>query len=153
MSPTNYAVPTGNFLDEWLEENQMTRADLARRLGASRKHVSQLVSGKVPLSYELAENLELVTGVPARIWNNYELQYQSDLAPLRKDSVLKARFSDVMRFPIDYLRRRGHITWVRSCRRGARTLGVLQRRRRRFIAVLCATTAGGLSPVAGIRSR
>lgn len=110
MSTTNYAVPTGNFLDEWLEENQMTRAELARRLGASRKHVSQLVSGKVPLSYELAENLELVTGVPARIWNNYELQYQSDLARLRKDSVLKARFSDARLFPIDYLRRRGHIT-------------------------------------------
>lgn len=98
MSATNCAVPTGIFLDEWLEENQMTRADLARRLGASRKHVSQLVSGKVPLSYELAENLELVTGVPARIWNNYELQYQSDQARLRKDSVLTGRFGDAMKF-------------------------------------------------------
>jgi HTH-type transcriptional regulator/antitoxin HigA len=110
MSTTNYAVPTGSFLDEWLEENQMTRAELARRLGVSRKHISQLVAGKVPLSYDLAESLELVTGVPTRVWNNYEVRYQADRARLRRDDVLERRFSEARAFPIDYLRRRGCVT-------------------------------------------
>lgn len=109
MSTTNYAVPTGSFLDEWLDENKMTRAELARRLGVSRKHVSLLVAGRVPLSFPLAEDLELVTGVSARVWNNYEALYQADLARLRKDAVLEGRFAEALKFPIEYLRRRGHV--------------------------------------------
>lgn len=110
MSTTNYAVPTGSFLDEWLEENKMSRSELARRLGVSRKHVSQIVAGKVPLAYPLANDLEIVTGVKAHVWNNYEAQYQSDLARLRKDEVLETRFDEALAFPIAYLRNRGWIT-------------------------------------------
>jgi HTH-type transcriptional regulator / antitoxin HigA len=116
MSTTNYAVPTGSFIDEWLEENQMTRAELARRLGVSRKHISQLVAGKVPLSYGLADDLEIVTGVSARVWNSYEAQYQADVARLRKDKVLAARFDEAGCFPLEYLRKRGCIRASRTNR-------------------------------------
>ncbi len=107
---TNYAVATGEFIAEWLEENGLKQSDLARRLGVSRKLVSELISGKARLSDSVAQNLELVTGVPARIWMNYEMLYRSDAARLAKDSALIERFSDFARLPLKYLRLRGVVT-------------------------------------------
>ncbi len=115
---TNYAVATGEYIAEWLDENDVTRTDLAIRLGLTRKHVSQLVGGKVPLSFKIAEDLELVTGVEARIWNNYESKYRADLARLQKDELLSSRFQEAQNFPLAYLRARGAISSDRNDRAG-----------------------------------
>ncbi|UNX53658.1 helix-turn-helix domain-containing protein [Georgenia sp. TF02-10] len=81
MSATpDYIVTTGDFITEWMEHQGVNAAELARRLGVSRKHLSELLSGKAPLSHPLALALERVTGVPARIWNQYESGYRGDLA-------------------------------------------------------------------------
>ncbi|GAC00405.1 putative Xre family DNA-binding protein [Gordonia namibiensis NBRC 108229] len=107
---TNYAVPTGEFIAEWLEENEMRPAELARRAGVSRKHISELIHGKATLSFDVAESLEIVTRVPARIWMNYESQYRADVARLQRDEAIGARFGDIGKFPLDYLRRIGAVT-------------------------------------------
>lgn len=111
---TNYAVATGEFIAEWLEENGLKQSELARRLGVSRKLVSELIAGKARLSDSVAQNLEFATGVPARVWMNYELLYRSDAARLAKDSALAERFSDFARLPLKYLRLRGVITAAAS---------------------------------------
>jgi addiction module HigA family antidote len=76
----NYIVTTGDFITEWMEDAGINAAELARRLGVSRKHFSELLAGKAPLSANLAIALERVTGVPARLWNAYEAGYRDDLA-------------------------------------------------------------------------
>lgn len=69
MSATpNYVVSTGDYIAEWMEDEGINQAELSRRLGTSRKHVSELLSGKASLSHEVALDLERVTGVPARLW-------------------------------------------------------------------------------------
>ena len=50
-----YAVPTGDFIEEWLE-NGMSQAELARNLGCTPKHVSKLIHG-APLTNEFALQL------------------------------------------------------------------------------------------------
>lgn len=81
MSATpDYVVTAGDFVADWMETEGINAAELARRLGVSPKHVSELLSGKAPLSHPLALALERVTGIPARIWNQYESGYRSDLA-------------------------------------------------------------------------
>ncbi|RJF40365.1 addiction module antidote protein, HigA family [Actinomyces sp. 2119] len=72
----NYVVPTGDFVEEWMEDQGVSAAELSRRLGVSRRHVSRLLHGEVPLSREMALRLEEVTGVPARIWNLHETGYR-----------------------------------------------------------------------------
>lgn len=76
----DYIVTTGA---EWMEEQGINEAELARRLKITRKHVSKLLSGKGPLSHSIALSVERVTGVPARIWNQYESGYRSDLGVLK----------------------------------------------------------------------
>ena len=61
----DYVVPTGDFSEEWMEEEGINAAELARRLDVSRKHVSELLRGKAPLSHDMALRLENTTGVPA----------------------------------------------------------------------------------------
>lgn len=87
-SNPDYAVPTGEFISEWLDENAMSQAELARRLGVSRKHVSKLIDGSAPLSHEVGHDLALVTGIAARIWMNQEALYREDLERIRAESSL-----------------------------------------------------------------
>lgn len=59
----DYIVTTGDFIAEWMEREDISAAELLRRLGVSRKHMSELLSGKAPLSQAVALKLDPVTGI------------------------------------------------------------------------------------------
>ena len=75
----DYAVPPGETLREVIEEKGLSQTDLAIRAGLADKTISQIMNGVAPISYETAEKLEMVLGVPARFWNNRESQYREAL--------------------------------------------------------------------------
>ena len=78
---TDYAVATGEFIEEWLDDHDMTAAELARRTGCSRKHISTVLAG-ARVTPEFASKLELVTHVPAERWLALEGQYRADVERL-----------------------------------------------------------------------
>jgi len=106
----NYAVAPGEHIEEWLEEHGINAAELARRLDVTPKHVSELLSGKAPLSATIALGLERVTGIPARIWNSFEAGYREDLARLAEEDKLAAQYEQAKLFPLAYLRKWEFIT-------------------------------------------
>ena len=106
----DYVVPTGDFIEEWMEEEGINAAELARRLDVSRKHISELLRGKAPLSHDMALRLENTTGVPARIWNLHEAGYQAALARQAADAKLIAQYDRAKEFPLGYLRKHSFIT-------------------------------------------
>lgn len=112
-STTDYAVATGEFIEEWLEDNDMRPAELARRMGVSRKHVSKLVAG-APLTPDIATRLELVTGVPSRRWLALESLYRADLARLALEVDLAANKELLSEVPLSDLRKRGYVTVTRA---------------------------------------
>lgn len=105
----DYIVATGEHIEEWMEDEGVNAAELSRRLGATPKHVSELLSGKAPLSARLALDLERVTGIPARIWNMYEAGYRTALAEREAEASLAAQYDEATRFPLRYLRKFGFI--------------------------------------------
>ncbi|MGH3349030.1 MAG: ImmA/IrrE family metallo-endopeptidase [Nocardioides sp.] len=105
----NYIVTTGDFIAEWMDDEGINAAELARRLGTSRKYVSELLSGKAPLSHPMALSLEQVTSVPARIWNLYESGYRSELASRAAEGDLAAQYQQAKAFPLTFLRKFGYI--------------------------------------------
>jgi len=115
----NYTVATGDHIAEWMEDEGVNAAELARRLGTTRKHVSELLSGKAPLSHQFALGLERVTGVPARIWNQYESTYRGDLARIAEQVELEAQYERAKEFPLPYLRKFGFITATARDRAGS----------------------------------
>jgi len=102
----DYAPPPGETLRELLDEKGMTQADLARRTGLSPKHVNQLVHGVVPLSADVAGRLELVTGMPARLWNRLEADYQSILTRNRQRGAFEQAADWLDEMPVKELVRR-----------------------------------------------
>lgn len=105
----DYIVATGEHIEEWMEDQGVNAAELARRLGVTPKHVSELLSGKAPLSARLALDLERVTGIPARIWNMYEAGYRTALAERDAEAGLAEQYDEATRFPLSYLRKFGFI--------------------------------------------
>lgn len=106
----DYVVSTGDYIAEWMDDEGINAAELSRRLGVTRKHVSELLSGKAPLSHNMALALERVTGVPARLWNLYEAGYRDSVARIEADRTLAEQFPLVQEFPLTYLRKFGFIT-------------------------------------------
>ncbi|MGL5825359.1 MAG: ImmA/IrrE family metallo-endopeptidase, partial [Nocardioides sp.] len=93
----------------WMEGEGINAAELARRLGATPKHVSELLSGKAPLSHAMSLALARVTGVPARIWNLYESGYRGAVASTTADEALADQYDAAQQFPLRYLRKHGII--------------------------------------------
>lgn len=112
-STTDYAVATGEFIEDWLADNEMRPAELARRMGVSRKHVSKLLAG-APLTPDVATRLELVTGVPARRWLALESLYRADLARLALEVDLAENKDLLDEVPLSDLRKRGFVTVTRA---------------------------------------
>lgn len=106
---SDYAVPTGDFIREWLEENELSQADLARAMGVSAKHVSKLLAG-ASLSPDIALKLEFVTGIPARIWLQQEATYRADVVRLGLEESLTNEKELALEFPIAELRRMGVVS-------------------------------------------
>lgn len=64
----DYAIHPGVYLNELLEARGMHQAELAIRLGITKKHLSNLINGKVPVTLELAHSLE-------KVFNDYAVKY------------------------------------------------------------------------------
>lgn len=72
----NYAVTPGETLGEVIESLCMTQKELATRTGLTEQTIIRILKGALPITFETANSLEIVTGIPARMWNNLEMQYR-----------------------------------------------------------------------------
>jgi plasmid maintenance system antidote protein VapI len=82
MAETNYAVAPGEYITEWLEENEMDTSTLARRLGVPDKYVPQLLAGHMALFEPMLVKLADLTGIPVDWWKRLDTQYWKDKARL-----------------------------------------------------------------------
>lgn len=68
-----HGTPTpGQAILEGLEWLKMDKAEFARRLGVTSEVLENLIVGTQPITKELAEALESVTGSPAAYWRMLE---------------------------------------------------------------------------------
>lgn len=103
----DYAVPPGDTLLEVMESLEMTQKELAVRTGLTEQTLTRIFKGVQPVSYETANRLELVTQVPARMWNNLEAQYREQLAKLAERRRLGTNIQWLKTIPTKELIERG----------------------------------------------
>lgn len=65
----------------------MNQKELATRLDISEKHMSNILKGSSPITYETALKLESVIGPGARFWMNLETNYQINKARKNKNRL------------------------------------------------------------------
>lgn len=102
-------VPAGETLNEWLDREDMTQVEFAKRTRLTPKHVNQVVKGNVGISPEVALAFERVTSIPARYWTQLDANYQTARHRLQEADDLLERVELVDRFPIRELERKGCI--------------------------------------------
>ncbi len=86
----DYAVPPGETLLETMHTLGMTQKEFAVRSGLTVQTLSRIFRGAQPITYETADRLEMVTGVPARFWNNLEALYREQLAKVERMSSIES---------------------------------------------------------------
>jgi addiction module HigA family antidote len=105
----DYAVAPGETLLEVMTSLEMNQKELAKRLELTEQTLIRIFKGEQPISYATAGRLELVTGVPARFWNNLEAQYREQLASLEERQRLAAHLDWLKTIPVKELLERGCI--------------------------------------------
>jgi HTH-type transcriptional regulator/antitoxin HigA len=70
------AFPPGDVIKEELGERDLSQAELAEIMGRSPKEISDLISGKRPVSPAMAKELQAAFGPSAQYWMNLESSYR-----------------------------------------------------------------------------
>lgn len=79
----DYTIHPGAYFEELLEEGGMHQAKLAIRLGITKKHLNNLINGKVPVTFELAHSLEKVfNDYSTKYWLSLQATYDINRRPL-----------------------------------------------------------------------
>jgi HTH-type transcriptional regulator / antitoxin HigA len=101
----NWAVHPGEILEERLEVFGLTQAEFARRSGLTTKLVSEIISGKNPVSPVTARAIAPVVGLQPIVWLN--LQSEWSLFEARRNAALPASAESLFkRLPIAELKKR-----------------------------------------------
>ena len=110
-SKTYLAIPPGESIKEQLEYRGMTQKEFAARMNMSEKHISHLLNGEVQLTPETAVKLEMVLGVPASVWSNYEALYREEIIKVNIENSMEEDVKLAKRFPYKEMEALG---WVPS---------------------------------------
>ena len=105
----DYAVPPGATLLEVMESLEMTQKELALRTDLTEQTLTRIFKGEQPVSYETANRLELVTQVPARLWNNLEAQYREQKAKQEERQRLESNIEWLKTIPTKELIERDYL--------------------------------------------
>lgn len=96
----DYVSPPGETLQEVLEEQGITQAELAERTGRPKKTINEVVNGKAAITPETALQLERVLNIPASFWNNREQQYREALARQDEQRRLHEQITWLDKIPV-----------------------------------------------------
>jgi HTH-type transcriptional regulator/antitoxin HigA len=102
-------ISPGEILTKELRRQRITQKELAVILGRSEKFISQLITGKVRLTYDVAYDLERALQVPTSKWNAAEAAFQDVLARNARYEALKTDeiAAWVEKFPYDAMASEG----------------------------------------------
>ena len=105
--------PPGDDILETIEYIKMSQAELADRLGKTASKVHDLITGKEPITYNTALQLEKVLGIDAQFWLNREMNYRTKLARIEQEEVLEEGKDWLLQQPIKDLKKCGYIKAVK----------------------------------------
>jgi len=101
--------PPGDTILETIEHIKMSQAELADRLGKTASKVHDLITGKEPITYNTALQLEKVLGIDAQFWLKREINYRTKLARIEQEEALEDAKEWLKQQPIKELKKCGYI--------------------------------------------
>jgi HTH-type transcriptional regulator/antitoxin HigA len=96
---SDMAIPPGEYLEEVLEDAEISQAELARRMGRPSQAINEIVKGDKAITPETALQLEQVLGVSAQFWSTLETEFRLILAKQQQQEEIKLEESLISEFP------------------------------------------------------
>ena len=91
----------------------MNQKELAARLDLTQKHLSNIINGNAPITYDTALKLESVIGPSAQFWMNLETNYQLSKARLEEQEKLDLDLEILKAIPYNEMSK---LEWVKVTR-------------------------------------
>lgn len=107
------AIPPGETIRENMIFLGMNQKELAARLDITPKHLSNIINGNAPITYDTALKLESVIGPSAQFWMNMETNYQLNKARLEEQEKLELDLEILSKIPYKEMSDFG---WVEATR-------------------------------------
>ncbi len=105
----DWISPPGETIADLIEEREWSQAELAKRLGYTTKHISQLINGKASITEETALRLENVLGSSTSFWLSREAQYRAKLAQQESEADFQQWVPWLEELPVKELMNQGAI--------------------------------------------
>lgn len=70
------AFHPGYYIGELIDEMEITQEEFAKMLGTTTKTLSELVTGEIRLSDEIAERLSNMLGTSIEMWLNLRTEFE-----------------------------------------------------------------------------
>jgi HTH-type transcriptional regulator/antitoxin HigA len=99
----------GDVIIETLEHIKMNQTELSIRMGKTPSKISDVISGKEPITVATALQLEKVLGIDAQFWLNRETLYREKLSRIEQEEVLEECLDWLKTQPLKELKKSGYI--------------------------------------------
>lgn len=76
------AFHPGSYVEDVIDELNLTQAEFAKQLGIPTKTVTNIINGEDNISNDIANRLEKLTGISAKTWINLQTNYDNKRASL-----------------------------------------------------------------------
>lgn len=81
------AFHPGSYIEEIVDELNITQAEFAERLGTSSKTVSKLINGEERISKDIANKLAKLTGISIETWLNLQVSYDIKMLEIEESQI------------------------------------------------------------------
>ena len=88
------AFHPGQYVEELIEDYNVTQKEFAERLGVSAKTVSKIVNAEESISKETAHKLAKLSGVSMQTWLNLQNAYDVKVAEIFLEDLLRKEDHD-----------------------------------------------------------
>lgn len=82
------AFHPGSYIEDIIDELNITQDEFAKRMGVSSKTISKIVNGKANITEVLAEKLSRFTGTSFKTWMNLQASYNKKVIEIKNKMAL-----------------------------------------------------------------
>lgn len=95
-----YAFHPGSYIEEIIDDLNITQKEYAEKLGITEKTLSKLVNGEIKLSKEVASKISKATGMSVQTWLNLQNKFDEEVLKIEEVKQFE-RDKEIMQ-AIDY---------------------------------------------------
>lgn len=108
------AFHPGYYIKEIIDDMEITQDEFAKRLEVSGKTISNLISGKIPLSKDIALRLSIMMDISIDTWLELQKSYDKKILEIKKKKAIDEEVKIVKMIDYKYFVKLGLVEEVRN---------------------------------------